>query len=156
MDIPHKLKVLEKIAKEFNEKKIDWAVGASLLLYFKGISDVFNDIDIMVSEKDVDKVKKILLPLGEGKERIPNEEYKTKWFLEYSIDGVEFDIMAGFIIVFEGKDYYFPIEETNTADFTFLNGTKIPLQSVSEWRNYYYLMERTKKVKMIDEYNKAN
>ncbi|WP_250228182.1 nucleotidyltransferase family protein [Anaeropeptidivorans aminofermentans] len=156
MDIAHKLEVLKKIAREFNNKGINWAVGASLLLYFKGISDTFNDIDILVSEKDVDKVKEILLPLGEGKERIPNDEYKTKYFLEYIIDGVEFDIMAGFIIVFGGEDYYFPIEEANIEDFTLLNGIKIPLQSVSEWRNYYYLMGRTKKVKMIDEYNKSN
>ena len=63
-EINDKLKVLAKIAKFFNEEKITWAVGASLLLFFKGKTDHFNDIDLMVDEKDIEKVKTIMLEIG--------------------------------------------------------------------------------------------
>ena len=58
-DIEYKLKVLTKIGTQLNEAGITWAIGASLLLYFQGITDEFNDIDIMVMEKDVLRLKEI-------------------------------------------------------------------------------------------------
>lgn len=59
--IQKKLNVLSMIAESLNKNNITWAIGASLLLYFKGIANEFNDIDIIIDEKDVEKVKKILL-----------------------------------------------------------------------------------------------
>lgn len=60
-----KINVLKRIAIELNKKNITWALGASMLLYFKGIISEFKDIDIMVIDDDIDQVKKILLELGE-------------------------------------------------------------------------------------------
>ena len=51
-DLQKKMDVLQKIAAEFNKDNLLWAIGASLLLYFKGVAEVFHDIDIMVDEKD--------------------------------------------------------------------------------------------------------
>ena len=47
-----KLSVLSKLALEFNRENVIWAVGASLLLYFKGYVKDFNDLDIMVADID--------------------------------------------------------------------------------------------------------
>lgn len=47
MIIQHKLEILSQIAKKLNEGHVTWAVGGSLLLYFKGIVDEFHDIDLM-------------------------------------------------------------------------------------------------------------
>ena len=60
-DLQKKMNVLQKIAAEFNKDNLLWAIGASLLLYFKGVAEVFHDIDIMVDEKDVERCKNILL-----------------------------------------------------------------------------------------------
>ena len=54
-DLQKKMDVLQKIAAEFNKDNLLWAIGASLLLYFKGVAEVFHDIDIMVDEKDVER-----------------------------------------------------------------------------------------------------
>jgi len=151
-NIKHKLTVLARIAEEFNHKDVTWAIGASLLLYFKGITSEFHDIDIMVAEEDVETVKNILLSLGDIIPPKPNGKYKTKCFLEFHVDGVDVDSMAGFVIVNQDKDYYFPLKKENIKDFTEVHGIKIPLQSVEEWRNYYELMGRDEKVKMIDAY----
>lgn len=151
-NIKHKLTVLAHIAEEFNYKDVTWAIGASLLLYFKGITSEFHDIDIMIAEDDVETVKEILLSFGDIIQSKPNPKYKTKCFLEFRVDGVEIDAMAGFGIMNQDKEYYFPLKKEDIKDFTEVQGIKIPLQSIEEWRIYYELMERDEKVQMIDAY----
>ena len=85
--IEKKLNVLIKVAELLNKNNINWAIGASLLLYFKGIAEEFHDIDIMVDESGVEIVKKILLSLGTLQPENPNMKYKTNHFLEFKIYG---------------------------------------------------------------------
>ena len=40
-----KIELLKRIAHRFNEAGVVWALGASMLLYFKGIAPEFHDID---------------------------------------------------------------------------------------------------------------
>lgn len=150
--IEKKLKILTKVAKELNANNITWAIGASLLLYFKGITDEFHDIDIMVAERDVEDIKKILLSFGRLHPKNPNVQYKTKDFMEFEIEGIDFDIMAGFTIVNNGIEHYFPFEKKNIKEYIGIEGIDIPLQSVEDWLTYYKVMDRTEKVKMIDNY----
>ncbi|MDU2670854.1 MAG: hypothetical protein E7C49_02480 [Clostridium sp.] len=149
--IEKKLNVLIKVAELLNKNNINWAIGASLLLYFKGIAEEFHDIDIMVDESGVEIVKKILLSLGTLQPENPNMKYKTNHFLEFKIDDVDFDVMAGFVIVKDNKEYYFPLQKKSIKDYISIDSVTIPLQSIEEWRTYYELMGRAEKVKMINE-----
>ena len=99
MTIPEKLKVLTDIAKRLNENNIKWGVGASLLLYFKSITDTFNDIDLMVTAEDVDRLRTVLSEIGKMRPSNPNKMYRTRHFYEFVIDGVDVDVMEGFVIV---------------------------------------------------------
>ena len=45
-----KIELLQKIAHRLNEAHVQWALGASMLLYFKGITSAFHDIDLMVAD----------------------------------------------------------------------------------------------------------
>lgn len=45
-----KIELLQKIAHRLNEAHVQWALGASMLLYFKRITPVFHDIDLLVSD----------------------------------------------------------------------------------------------------------
>lgn len=150
--IEKKLNILAKVAKELNANNITWAIGASLLLYFKGITNEFHDIDIMVAESDVESIKKLLLSFGKLQPKNPNIKYKTKDFMEFNIEGIDFDVMAGFIIVNNNIDHYFPLEKKDIKDYVDIQGATIPLQSIEEWYTYYKLMDRTEKVKMINSY----
>ena len=145
-----KLEVLGRIGELFNNKEITWAIGASLLLYFEGITDTFHDIDIMVHEDDVAKAKEILLSLGQLCPPNPNAQYTTKYFYEFVIDGVDVDVMAGFTIVCDGKEYDCSLQKQQIEKYIEMNGVRIPLQSISLWREYYRLMKRENKVAMID------
>lgn len=149
-NIEKKLGVLCRIGHLFNREKITWAIGASLLLYFEGITDSFNDVDIMVHEKDVVKAKEILLSFGKMCPPNPNSQYTTKHFYEFVVDGVDVDVMAGFAIIYEEKEYNCSLQEQQIVKYKEINGVNIPLQSVSLWREYYRLMNRSSKVAMID------
>lgn len=145
-----KLKVLSAVAHELNECGIVWAVGASALLYLKNKTDHFNDIDIMVLEDDIDKLKEVLLKMGKLSPSTPAKQYRTRHFLEFTIDGIDIDVMAGFVIVQEGKEYDCSLQREQIAEYIRINGEKIPLQSIADWRRYYNLMGRPEKVEMID------
>ena len=151
-----KIATFLKVAKILNEININWAVGASLLLYFKGITDKFNDIDLMVAEKDIEKTKTIFLSLGKEYPKNPNLQYKSKCFLEFNVDGIDFDIISGFVIVNNNCDHYFPLEKNSIAEYFYLENTSIPLQSVNDWLTYYTLMNRKEKVEMIKNYLNKN
>lgn len=157
MDNNDKLAVLVKIAKEFNTVNITWSLGASMLLFFKGITSEFHDIDIMITNEEADLAKEILLSLGgEIQPPNPNGKYKTKTFLEFIINGVDVDIMAGFAIVNKDILYDCSLQSNQIVEYLILNGEKIPLQSVQLWCTYYQLMERKSKVQLIKNADKVN
>lgn len=148
--VEHKLTVLSQIAKELNQRNITWAVGASLLLYFKGIVPDFNDIDIMVVEDEIDEVKEIFLSYGILQAPNPNVTYRTRHFLEFLVEDIEIDVMAGFVIMSNNTEHNFPLKAENIKEFAQVKGVTIPLQSVEEWRRYYQLMGRDERVKLIE------
>lgn len=150
VETEHKLSVLAKVAERLNQAKVTWAVGASLLLYLKGRTDIFHDIDIMVLETDVERAKEILSQMGKLQPANPNVQYKTRVFLEYVIDGVDMDVMAGFVIVKDGQEYDCSLKKEEIAETISVNGQQIPLQSLETWKYYYKLMGRDKKVKMLE------
>lgn len=145
-----KLEVLFRIAHSLNRGKVLWALGGSLLLYLKGKTDTFHDIDLMVGERDAEEAERRLSALGELLPQKSKAGYKTRRFLEYVIDGVEVDMMAGFVIVRDGVDYDCSLLPEQVAEYIQLKGETIPLQSLDDWRRYYELMGRTEKVKLIE------
>ena len=149
-NVTKKLTLLSQIAKEFNNRNITWAIGASMLLYFKGIVSEFHDIDIMVAEEDIDQTKEVLSSFGSMQSPNPNITYKTSCFMEFAVDGIEIDVMAGFVIIHDDKEHHFPLMKEHIKDFTEIEGVRIPLQTLEEWRTYYQLMGRNEKVDLID------
>lgn len=147
-----KLFVLTNVAKKMNENKITWAVGGSTLLFFHNIVSVFNDIDIMISDNDIIKVKRIMDNMGAIQKQGSGSKYKTKYFVEYLIDGIEVDIMSSFIIVKEDIIYKAFLEKEDINGYRDLNNESIPLQSLKDWKKYYELMDRSKKSNLIKEY----
>ncbi len=146
------LHILAKTAHQLNQEKIDWAVGASLLLYYKDITDVFHDIDIMIGVEDAARVEKILLDLGAVKEASnPNAMYKTKCFMEFCLEEVEIDILAGMVISHNGIDEDCSFQKEQIEAYTQQDGETIPLYSLNEWRRFYSMMGRENKVLMIDD-----
>ena len=148
----NKLKVLKKIATILNDNKVTWAVSASVLLYFYGIVDEFHDIDIMIDDEDSELVIKLMNQIGELQYSPYNSNFKTKHFLEYIIDDVDIDIMGGFIVVKDNIDYDCSLDINYIDSHIKLDGIDIPLYSLKKWREFYFLINRENKVKLIDDY----
>ena len=148
-----KIQLLLKIAHRLNEAHVEWALGASMLLYFKGITSDFHDIDLMVSDHDAECVRTILSGMGEScpSDSIPNPMYRTKTFMEFLIGSVEVDVMAGFAIVKDGKVYDCALRKEQIVEKMQLGAEIIPLQSPLLWCEYYRLMGRTEKAELIEK-----
>lgn len=142
---------LKKIAHEFNEAEIVWALGVSMLLYFKGITSDFQDIDLMISNEDAERARNILLKMGRIEPPNPNSKYKTKLFMEFVIEGVDVDAMVGFAIVNNDETVDCSLKKDQITEVLNVGGEKIPVQSVELWCEYYRLMGRIEKVKMIQK-----
>lgn len=145
-----KISVLTKIANLFNDNGITWNLGASCMLYLRGIVETFNDVDLMIHIDDVEKVKNLFAKY-KMQERIPNEKYQTEHFLEYEIDGVDIDVMAGFKIVHNNNVHCFPLSKEHNSDKIIINNSIIYLESVDKWLIYYKLMCRKDKVDIINK-----
>ena len=83
----------------------------------------------------------------------PNAKYKTRHFLECVVDGIDIDVMAGFVIIKDGVDYDCSLKKEQIVEIIEINKQKIPLQDLQLWKHYYSLMGRENKVRMIDENN---
>ena len=133
METERKLDVLADIARALNQSGVTWAVGGSLLLYFKGKTGVFRDIDLMVCETDVEKLKQAMLPLGAPAPSDPNAQYRTRCFLEFTVRGVDVDVMAGFVILENGQEHDCALKPEQVAEHILVRGEDIPLQSLEDW-----------------------
>ncbi len=53
--------ILSSISKKINESGVIWGIGASVLLCFHNLVELPRDIDIIVSEQDVQKLHPLLI-----------------------------------------------------------------------------------------------
>lgn len=99
-------------------------------------------------------MKDILLGMGKIQEsnQDQNSIYRTKTFMEFVIDDIDVDEMAGLSILYEGKLYDCSLSENQIVEKIKLGRKLVPLQSPQLWCKYYQLMGRKEKVKMIERY----
>lgn len=147
--------VLKKIARALNEGKISYGIGASVMLYHHGIGRSPRDIDIQVDVRDIERVDEILSLYGRRGERFPDEIYKTRYFYEYEIDGVEVDVMGGLCVRCNGEDHAFDFHKDMIEEIVEVDGVEVPLAGLEEWHRIYKVLPgREEKVAMIEEYLK--
>lgn len=144
-----KLQVLVKIANALNAKGVRWAVGGSALLFLKGIVFSFNDLDISVMLEDSQKAREALKEIGDyhSSERLS----KSKVFDEFTIDGVDVDLVSGMILESYGKEYDVSFKNENVEHME-LEGADIILDSLEAWYEIYNLQGRSEKARYIKDY----
>lgn len=148
--IQEKLSVLSSIAGRLNGASITWAVGASAMLYLRGIVSEFHDLDIMVTVQDALRAKELLQAMGTLHPSVQEARYETKYFFEFLIGGVEVDLIGGFAIRRDGVVHDCGLDPAQITEQVTVNGQEVPLHSLQAWRRYYALMGRDGKVALID------
>lgn len=150
-EIGQKIELLKKIALQFEKAHITWALGGSMMLYFKGIMPVFQDIDLMVADADAQTAQSILCSMGQMQPQTPNPKFRSKAFMEFVIDAVDVDVIAGFAIVSGDSVVDCSLQKEQIVERMPLGEACIPLQSPALWCRYYRLMDRTEKAQMIEQ-----
>lgn len=146
----HKLSVASAIAEKLNAARLTWAVGASLMLYLRNLVDEFHDIDIMVAESDAAAAAAILSQMGSSTDTGNQQGFKTRCFCKYAVQGVEVDLISGFVIVNGGTAHECPLEAADIDGEAEITGQTLPLHSLRCWRRYYELMGRSEKAALVD------
>ena len=144
-----RLKIVAKIAHALNEKEIRWAIGGSLLLFLKGITFNFNDLDLMVLEEDAVIAREVLMAIGEYH---PNSGgSSSKVFDDFTVDGLDVDLISGFVITAYGNvnDCSFKNENVEHME---IEGEDIRLDSLETWYEIYSLQGRVEKARYIKDY----
>lgn len=148
--------VLKQVATVLNREKITWGIGASCLLdYYHILEKPPRDVDILIKLSDAEHADVILSGLGKKQVWEASEKYATKYFLEYVIDGVEIDAMAGMTIVRNKFHYTYPFDERGICGYWNLDGIEIPLTSLSDWYVLYLMMGREARAEQISDYLKG-
>ena len=145
-----KLTVLARIAGAFRRAEVTWALGASGLLYFHGLVPDFRDLDLMVLLPDAGRAQEVLSRLGTPLPLKANDPiYRTAVFREYTVDGVDADLMAGMAIERDGTLHDCSLRREDIAGTVTVLGEAVPLHSLACWRRYYALMGRREKAELL-------
>lgn len=134
------LETLSYFGNLIQDKNITWGVGGSLLLHFYHLIEHPNDIDIIVEEKDAVGLNEIISPIGERKNAIRSNPFRTLHFSKYKINQFDFDIMGGFAIQHGEGVYKLSFSEESISGFKNINGVNIPLCSLEDWYILYWLI----------------
>ncbi|MHB8070393.1 MAG: nucleotidyltransferase domain-containing protein [Candidatus Cryosericum sp.] len=148
---------LVDLAKELNQAGVRWGVGASVLLWHYGLADNPHDIDLMAAEQDVDRITAALDRLGMKETGSEQGPYATSRFLEYVVDGIDIDLMAGFGIRHGAGVYTYVFDERAVTGKAVVGGVVIPLTALEDWYVLYQLMQRREhRVRVIEDYLAGN
>ncbi|PKM65839.1 MAG: hypothetical protein CVU95_13635 [Firmicutes bacterium HGW-Firmicutes-2] len=141
---------LLKLAKELNKSGVGWGIGGSLLLKKHLLVEVAHDIDIIVSVVDIDKAVEVLDVLAIRVVPPIKEEYSTKHFFQYILDGISIDVMSQFTIRHDFGSYEFVFDDKSITDIVTIEHVDLPYTSLEDWLIAYMLMiNRESKVRAI-------
>lgn len=149
-------RVLRAMAGRLNSADVRWGIGGSLLLYFYGILDQVNDIDILVCERDWQTVTDVLNDMGRKMPIPPSDRFTSRYFAKYEIDNVGVDAICGFSIHRSGAVHPLPFDEMSPIRYAQYAGEQIPLTSLMEWQAAYDWMERPEKAALAQAYLEQN
>lgn len=151
------LSVLWNLSSLLDGVNARWAVGGSLMLTLRGVTDVFHDIDVVVALEDMPKCE---ATLERQCSRLPvkpsSDVYATDRFCSFRLGDMDVDLMGGFALRHEKGVYRYPFESAG-GDPTLLGSRRIPLCPLEDWYLLYQLMpNRESKVRMIEAYFHAH
>lgn len=141
------------ITKELKSKDIKWALGGSWVLYHHQLIEEVNDIDIIVEEKDIDRIIEVMSLLGEPQGVERKKLFATKYFYKFLVNGINIDIMGGFGIRHNKGVYIYEFKDASITDYIRSEDVMVPVTSLEDWFVLYQLLpNREYKVDLIEKY----
>lgn len=136
--------VIFKLADHLNSNHVLWGIGGSYLLKSHSIKCEVHDLDLLISESDLEIVVEILNQIAKRKDIPFKTEYKTAFFAVYDMDGVSIDVMSRFRIEHDQGIYEFPFESESIVKIIGNGREVLPLTSLEDWLVAYHLKTAVK------------
>ena len=149
------------IEKSFRENNVKWAVGCSMDLFLRGLTDEFHDMDLIVDKESLPAIKEIMEKLGAELTATGGNGYcESDVYLHYHIGRVDIDIISGFRVMTFNTQYYYSYNE-DEVDWMDVEGIQVPLISLEAMYILYYMMEgwqpkRRFKRRLIEQFFEHN
>jgi hypothetical protein len=128
------------LSDRMNGMNATWGVGGSLLLYFYGLVQEPNDIDLLVAEPDMEKLHRVFQELGEYQPFVPKSPFCTKKYCNYTILGANVDVMAGYSIEHDSGIYLLDFDSPSVTRTVRLGDSNVPLSALEDWYVLYQLI----------------
>jgi hypothetical protein len=142
--------------KLLNNHDIHYGVGGSLMLKQMGFDVTPHDVDIVVHERDILKVVKLLSECAILQPPIESGAYLTKHFFRFVLNETHIDIITNFAYAHDEGHYHALFDKISIVKTSEIDGLTIPLMSLEEWYVIYQIMKRDKQIFLIEEYWKKN
>lgn len=147
-----------QIVSAFEKNQVRWGLACSMNLFLRGVVDEFHDIDLIIEEKDVEKVTKILKEKDAKLIATGGNGYcESDIYLHYQFGRIDVDIISGFRLITFGTCFLYKFNK-NELDFITIDRKKeIPLITMEALYLLYSMMEgwqprrRYKRI-LIEEY----
>ena len=134
--------VFERVVNEFENRNVSWALGCSMNLFFRGIVDDFNDIDIITDRDSVYKVKNALEDLGAKLVMTGGNGFcESDYYYHYTIGRVDIDVISGFRVMTYNTEYYFCYKAKDRDYVEITDDLNINLLPLEALYVLYYMME---------------
>lgn len=153
--------VFIQLEKIFRERDVKWAVGCSMDLFLRGLTDEFHDLDLIVAKEAIPTIKKIMDEIGAVLTATGGNGYcESDVYLHYHIGRVDIDIISGFRVMTFNTQYYYSYQEEE-IDWMEFEGISVPLISLEAMYILYYMMEgwqpkRRFKRRLIEQFFQNN
>lgn len=132
---------LFKLADEFNKSGIRWGLACSMNLFLRGLVDEFHDLDLVVEEEDIPKVKDIMEKNGGILKATGGNGFcESNCYMHFQLKRVDIDIISGFRIITFGTKFLYNFNESE-IEYIKVEEKKIPLIPVEALYLLYAMME---------------
>jgi len=150
MDFERILTHFLPFAKTLNNNHIKWALGGSLLLALEGYDTIVNDVDILVSKDDEERLLQVIDGLR-YKKKYPRFPYKTEIMYTVYLEQISIDIMINFKVDTPDGVHSFIFTTDTPVTSIQITKTTIYKSSIEEWKQAYMAIRRDQKVHLIEK-----
>lgn len=146
--------LISKVAKEFNQQNVVWGIGGSYLLQRYGIETDLNDIDILISEDSIHRVKDIMSRISIKQDTVIDEKFNSKFFAIYQINGTNINIISSLNYHFK-EDFNYNFDQEDINIYENYGNQRINYCHLMDWYIIYKEINRKGISKSIEMYYKS-
>lgn len=157
MEYLERKEALFKVILEFEKANIHWGLSCSMNLFLRGLVDEFHDLDLIVDDKDISLIKKVMENMGGILVATGGNGFcESNVYMHYQLGRVDIDIIAGFRVVTFGTKFLYNFNK-DEIEFVQIDKINVPLIPMEALYLLYCMMEgwkpkRRYKRLLISEY----